>query len=103
LADPVVITTDSANRSVYYYTYEWTNQRLGKAITSIQLNGTQGFKDYKGDMISENAIYLIAVSHVERRSPDDSHRARFDLSHSRQQVLGHSGKIIGYSVQEQHL
>ena len=50
-----------------FYAFEWTNPRLGKVIKEIRLNGSQGFKNYKGQIIPSNAVILAAVSVVPKR------------------------------------
>ena len=50
-----------------FYAFEWTNPRLGKVIREIRLNGSRGFKNYKGETIASNSIVLAAVSIVPKR------------------------------------
>jgi hypothetical protein len=73
-ADPVALG-GAGDKTVTFFAYEWTNPRLGQTIASVRLKGTTGFRGGDADfingfgpVISNNAVYLKAISAVRKRS-----------------------------------
>lgn len=73
-ADALVIR-GGANNRITFFSFEWTNPRLGKVIREIRLKGTTDFRAVSleidnewGPVIESNAVILKAISVVQKRS-----------------------------------
>lgn len=66
--DPVLCSNLEEDDAKYFFAYEWENPRLGKVVKEVRLKGSTGFEGYKGKPISENAVALLGLSVVEKRS-----------------------------------
>ena len=66
LADPVECSRDESSTKTFF-AYEWRNPRFGKVIKSIRLLASQAYRNYKGEVIPPNAIFLLGLSYVEKR------------------------------------
>jgi hypothetical protein len=73
-ADALAVGREVKDR-VTFFAYEWINPRLGKVIWEIRLKGTTGFRGASGDfnneygaVIASNAVMLVALSIVQKRS-----------------------------------
>ncbi len=72
-ADPLTVTEGSAAGTCFIY--EWENPRLGKVIREINLKSTKNFQggsdDFNNDVgpvIASNAVLLVALSMVKKRT-----------------------------------
>lgn len=70
----LVILGQNQQGPVTFFAYEWQNPRLGRVIKEVRLIGTTGFhsavpgfENNFGDVISNNAILLKAISYVRAR------------------------------------
>ena len=66
LADRVYCSSADDN-PITFFAFEWKNKRFGTKIREINLKGTTGYKNYRGNVIQNNAVMLIAVSTVKKR------------------------------------
>lgn len=74
--DPVACSSDMKNNPVTFFSFEWVNNRFGKAIKEVNLYGSVNYQaqqqDY-GQVVSapmaSNAILLAGISKVIKRQP----------------------------------
>ncbi len=66
LAGSVECSRNAADSKIFY-AFEWENPRFGKAIKTVNLKGSRGFRNVFRKSIPENAIVLLALSKVGRR------------------------------------
>ena len=66
-ADAIECSTSIRNNPITFYAFEWINKRFGKKVKEINLKGSKNFKSYRGKVIQDNAIILIALSVVKKR------------------------------------
>ena len=73
-ADLVACGSHEQN-AITFFALEWTSPRLGKVIQQIRLKGSRrfrgavtGFENDFGEVISNNAVILKAISYVKKRS-----------------------------------
>lgn len=66
-ADAVICSKEQEN-PVIFFAYEWINPRFGKRIKEVHLVSSKGFKNTKGEIIPNNAVILIALSVVKKRT-----------------------------------
>jgi hypothetical protein len=62
LADPVDLGPDQT-----FFSYEWRNPRLGKAIRSVSLRASSGYINARGVKLEDNAVLLRAITMVQPR------------------------------------
>lgn len=67
-ADAVDISQAGDSRCTFF-AFEWVNPRFGKAIKEVRLYPSKGFRNWTGKAIDENAVWLVAISGVRKRSP----------------------------------
>jgi hypothetical protein len=58
---------DLPDAPITFFAYEWANPRLGKVVKEVRLHASSSFKNTEGNVISENAVILRALSLVKRR------------------------------------
>ena len=61
---------------ITFFAFEWVNPRFGKRIKQIRLEGTSGFKNFRGKTIAENAAILLGVSVVRKRAASKQRATR---------------------------
>jgi hypothetical protein len=79
-ADPVSCTTDE-NYPLYFFAYEWVNPRPGRVISEVRLKGSKKFRGLDDKIIHDNAVALLALSAVNRRTDFNAARATSAQSH----------------------
>jgi glycosyl hydrolase family 20 len=53
---------------ITFFAFEWANPRLGKTVREVRLRGSSGFMNTRGNVMPENAVILLALSVVKKRS-----------------------------------
>jgi hypothetical protein len=66
-ADAIECSTSIRDNPITFYAFEWVNKRFGKKVKEINLKASKNFKSYRGKVIQDNAIILIAMSVVKKR------------------------------------
>jgi hypothetical protein len=74
-ADPVPCSTDRSH-PLHFSAYEWVNPRQGRVIKEVRLKGSNKFQGLDDKVIQDNAVALVAVSAVEKRTDFNAVRAR---------------------------
>ncbi len=74
LADKVNCSENADRNPIYFYAFEWTNKRLGKIITEINLIGSDNYQAVQPVYdrvvtapLPSNAIFLLGISKVQKR------------------------------------
>lgn len=69
-----VVCGQAPDGPITFFAYEWVSPRLGKVVEEVRLHGSnrfrgavKGFENAFGDVITNNAVILKAISMVPRR------------------------------------
>jgi len=74
-ADAVQCSSNEQDNPIYFYALEWVNKRLGKKIKEVNLKGSVNYQTLQPvyshvvtELIQSNAVMLIGLSKVKKRS-----------------------------------
>jgi hypothetical protein len=74
-ADSVSCSSDPSH-PLNFFAYEWVNPRPGRIIKEVRLRGSHNFRGLENRVIQDNAVALIALSAVDKRTDFNAVRAK---------------------------
>lgn len=74
-ADSVSCSSDPSH-PLHFFAYEWVNPRPGRVIKEVRLRGSNKFRGLDNKVIHDNAVALVALSSVDKRTDFNAVRAK---------------------------
>jgi len=68
--------SNNPSHALHFFAYEWVNPRPGRVIKEVRLRGSDDFRGLDNKVIQDNAVALIALSYVDKRTDFNVARAK---------------------------